>query len=166
MLVVIISLASSLSVMTFQANAQSCSSSDLDLSKEIRGMIEVQFPSQMLHINPWVYTYTAATVNTRILRIEGWTDTRPDYDKLMAFIAGLSCWDSLEKRRFYPTQPGLKSPIDSPLRVGAGCTGNLVRCGDICVVACSMEGAKNRRVSKRHSKRHHSRKHHPHKKTL
>lgn len=84
---------------------------------------------QRSHIN-------VVSVNGAV-KLQGWTDTRSDYDKLYSYAFKAMCVKMVNVNLFSETPP----PADSPARSAVGCGTGMKACGDVCIPTsdpCSM----------------------------
>jgi hypothetical protein len=63
------------------------------------------------------------------VKLQGWTDTVGDYDKVYRFALETDCARMINASYFGKTPP----PADSGSRSGGGCASGTKACGDICI---------------------------------
>lgn len=117
-----------------QASAQDCTATtDDQLVNTILDKIKDDsvLSKQSSHI-------VVGSVN-RFVKLQGWTDTKRDYERLFDLVSKTACVAAINVNRFEETPP----PADSPLRpqTEGGCGPGMKPCGDVCIPegdACGM----------------------------
>lgn len=79
--------------------------------------------TQMRHIN--------VSVTNAAVKLQGWTDTKKDYDRLVGFAAGTSCVRVVNVNDLQEAPPAANS--NQRLGAGGGCASGTKPCGDICI---------------------------------
>lgn len=107
------------------AHAQDCTSvTDSEIVGSIVGMLKTDkvLSPQLSHI--------AVTSVNKFVKLQGWTDTRSAYDRLIAIVSSVKCVKAINVNNFSETLP----PPESSLRVqGGGCATGTKPCGDVCI---------------------------------
>ena len=108
---------------TLTSAAQTCESPDSKIVSDIYERIrnDKGLSPQTPHINV-VSLYGA-------VKLQGWTDTQKDYDRLMDMVFGTSCVRLVNTHELSATPP----PPESPIRMGRGCSTGTKACGDLCI---------------------------------
>lgn len=117
------------------ALAQCDKSSDAQLVADIYTRIKADkgLVGQISHIN--VVSVSAA------IKLEGWADSKSDYDKISNIVMNTSCVRLLNVNAFSDTPP----TADSVQRASNGCPPGTKACGDVCIPdtdPCNITGAK------------------------
>jgi len=111
--------------MSSHVSAQACDTvTDVQLVAAIYAKIKADkaLAPQVSHIN-------IVAIN-RAVKLQGWTDTRKDYDKVLQFVSEINCIRLVNLNIFEPVPP----PPDSPMRIiSGGCAAGTKRCGDVCI---------------------------------
>jgi hypothetical protein len=115
------------------AAAQDCTATtDADLVKAITDRIQTDRV-----LGPQISHIVVGSVN-RFVKLQGWTDSKADFDRLQDLLGKVPCITAINVNRFEDAPP----PANSPLRPqpGSGCGPGLKQCGDVCIPendACS-----------------------------
>lgn len=107
-----------------RSNAQTtCDNPDAKIVSDIKDQIknDKTLDAQRSHINI-VSLYGA-------VKLQGWTDTQKDYDRLWGYVSNTSCVRLINAKWFTATPP----PPDSQTRSGNGCSSGMKPCGDVCI---------------------------------
>lgn len=87
-------------------------------------------------LGPQISHIIIGSVN-RFVKLQGWTDSKNDYDRLQDLVSKVPCVVAINVNRFEETPP----PPNSPLRPQpSGCGPGMKACGDVCIPegdACS-----------------------------
>jgi formate hydrogenlyase subunit 4 len=97
---------------------------DEAIVKEIYSKLsaEKKIAPQLTHIN-------VVSVN-RVVKLQGWTDTKDDYALVMKIVSSVKCVVMINTQLFDEVPP----PANSPLKPGdGGCGPGFRLCGDICI---------------------------------
>lgn len=67
----------------------------------------------------------------KFAKLQGWTDNKRGYDRLISIVSGVKCVKAINVNRFEEIPP----PADSPSRPqsGGGCAPGMKACGDVCI---------------------------------
>ena len=79
---------------------------------------------------PQISHIAVGSVN-KFVKLQGWTDNKKSYDRLISIISAIKCVKAINVNRLEETPP----PANSPLRrqSGGGCPAGDKPCGDICI---------------------------------
>src|SRR5206468_3994817 len=105
------------------ANAQTCDKPDVKIVTDIYASIsgDKALAGQRSHINV-ISLYGA-------VKLQGWTDTQKDYDRLTGYVSDTDCVRLVNVRMFSAVPP----PPDGQTRSGGGCSSGMKACGDVCI---------------------------------
>jgi len=105
------------------AMAQCDSVTDAQMVSDIYGRIKADkvLAPQVSHIN--------VTVTNGVIKLQGWADTKKDFDKVISFASNETCARMINQNSFYDAPP---AEGDS-LRASGGCTSGTKACGDVCI---------------------------------
>ncbi len=115
-----------LGLAAVEASAQDCTTTtDEQLVNTILDKIKEDsvLSKQSAHI-------VVGSVN-RFVKLQGWTDSKKDYDRLFDLVAKVPCVAAINVNRLEETPP----PANSPLRPQpeVGCGPGMKPCGDVCI---------------------------------
>lgn len=116
--------------------AQSCDAvTDQQMVKDIYARINANrsLAPQISHIN--------VTVLYKVVKLQGWTDTQKDFDKVVDIASTTTCARIINKNLLLPTPPD----AGDAMRSSGGCASGTKACGDICIPegdTCNSTSAK------------------------
>ncbi len=119
-----------------QAFAQSCDDvTDQKMVTDLYARINADksLASQLSHIN--------VTVLNKVVKLEGWTNTKKDYDKIVDIANATNCARIINKNPLLSSPP----PEGDAIRSSGGCASGTKPCGDICIPendVCNSTSAK------------------------
>lgn len=105
-------------------SAQSCDTvTDQQMVKDIYARIiaNKSLEPQISHIN--------VTVLYKVVKLQGWTNTQKDFDKVVDIASTTNCARIINKNLLLPTPP----PDGDAVRSSGGCASGTRPCGDICI---------------------------------
>lgn len=108
-----------------QASAQDCTAvTDAQLVTAVLDKIKADkvLAPQLKHI-------VVGSVN-RFVKLQGWTDSKSDYERLNELVAKVSCVAAINVNRLEESPPASDSPLR---RLAAGCGPGMKACGDVCI---------------------------------
>lgn len=117
-------------------SAQTCDTvTDQQMVKDIYARVNANrsLATQISHFN--------VTVLYQVVKLQGWTDTQKDFDKLVEIASATACARIINKNLLLPTPPAQ----GDALRSSGGCASGTKACGDICIPegdACNTTTAK------------------------
>jgi hypothetical protein len=113
-----------IAAFTMPALAQTCDTpDDARIMAEVAAKVDADrsLSQQKKHIN--IFSLNG------VIRLQGWTDTKGDFDNLFDIAFKAKCVKMVNVNLFSQTPP----PPESPLRSSGGCASGTKACGDVCI---------------------------------